>query len=329
VFTNRFFLGSLGFSVFLHVVFFGWVKFHKQPVREAVFDEIREVQFYDPSQRPEVAGVVGGGGSSAKPAGGPQVGGGGGGGGRGGGSAYMPAIPGYKDLTDDQVVSIKEAMKMAGQAKVNAGRYELDDGGGMDVIRLASTGSGGRQLSTDEILSSKPLELARGVAGSGGGGGSGYTPYLPGGGTPNLQPEELAPAPSISAADLNKRIERSRKEVVPEQSAPSEQVTTKAATKPSITISGQISSRKRLRCGLPKYPAWAVQQGASGTVVIRLYVSPDGSVKENLTVESTSGYPDLDQLVLNTLRGWQFAPLDPATPQEDQWGRITVRFVLG
>lgn len=101
------------------------------------------------------------------------------------------------------------------------------------------------------------------------------------------------------------------------------------ANKPSVTISGPISGRKRVRCGLPRYPDWAIKQGVSGTVVVRLWVASDGSVRENLTVESTSGYPALDELVADALRGWLFGPLDPGVPQDDQWGRITVRFVLG
>ncbi len=100
------------------------------------------------------------------------------------------------------------------------------------------------------------------------------------------------------------------------------------ANKPSVTISGQISGRKRVRCGLPRYPDWAIKQGASGTVVVKLFVAPDGSVRENLTIESTSGYPALDELVANALKGWQFGALDANVPQVDEWGRVTVRFVL-
>jgi TonB family protein len=144
-----------------------------------------------------------------------------------------------------------------------------------------------------------------------------------------MQPEDIAPAPAISQADLNKRIERSRSEVVEQQAPAQEKIAVAPAKKPSVTISGQIFGRKRVRCGLPRYPDWAIKQGASGTVVVRLYVSPDGSVRENLTIESTSGYPALDELVANALKGWQFGALEPGTPQEDQWGKITVVFVLG
>lgn len=243
----------------------------------------------------------------------------------------MPAIPGYKDLTDDQVAPMGASARLAGtHASVDVDRYGFEEGGGIDVIRLADKGSG-RAATTEEILSAQPLALARGVAGSGGGGGgSGYAPYGGGGGgSPELQPE-LAPVPVIPKEDLSKRIDRTRRSDVAEQAAPpTENVAQAPTNKPSISISGQISSRKRISTRLPKYPAWAVKQGASGTVVVKLFVAPGGNVRENLTVESTSGYPALDELVVSCLRAWQFVPLDAGQPQDDQWGRITVRFVLG
>lgn len=332
MFTNRYFVGSLTFSFVLHLAILGFVKFYKPPVKEVEMEEIHEVSFYDPSQRPEVANALGRGGGGAAAATNIKVSGGGGSGGSGGGGAqaYMPAIPGYKDLTDDQVAPIGVASKLSGtQVNIDASRYSTEDDG-MDVIRLADKSAGGT-ASTEEILAAQPLALARGVAGSGGGGGGGYGQYLPGGAgnVPRMQPEDITPAPAISQADLNKRIERSRTEVVAEQAAPQEKMAAAPANKPSVTISGQISGRKRVRCGLPRYPDWAIKQGASGTVVVKLFVAADGSVRENLTIESTSGYPALDELVANALRNWQFGALEPGTPQDDQWGRITVRFVLG
>lgn len=331
MFTNRYFLGSLGFSFILHLGILGFVKFYKPPVHETEMEQIQEVSFYDPSQRPEVATALGhGGGGTAAPATSVRASGGGGGGsGGGGGGAYMPAIPGYKDLSEADIAPSGVAAKLAGtQVNVDASRYVTEDDG-MDVIHLADKGSG-KTASTEDILAAPALSLARGVAGSGGGGGGGYAQYLPGGAgsSPNQQPEEVAPAPAISQADLNKRIERSQAEVVATQ-APAQPSIAAAPGKPSVTISGEISRRKRLRCGLPQYPDWAIKQGASGTVVVKLSVAPDGTVRENLTIESTSGYPALDELVANALKGWQFGPLDPGVPQDDQWGEITVRFVLG
>jgi protein TonB len=80
---------------------------------------------------------------------------------------------------------------------------------------------------------------------------------------------------------------------------------------------------------LPKYPAWCLQKGISGVVKVRIWVEASGSVREGTLVEISSGYPDLDQAVVNALKKWRFAPLPKNVVQETQWGIITFRFVCG
>ena len=63
-------------------------------------------------------------------------------------------------------------------------------------------------------------------------------------------------------------------------------------------------------------------------MVVRIWVQPNGQVKGAPTVESSSGYPDLDQVVIDALRGWEFAPLAAGVKSEDQWGVITFKFML-
>ena len=86
-----------------------------------------------------------------------------------------------------------------------------------------------------------------------------------------MQPEDITPAPAISQADLNKRIERSRTEVVAEPTAPQEKMAAAPASKASVTISGQISGRKRVRAALSLVSGLGGQAGCernrSGQVV--------------------------------------------------------------
>jgi TonB family protein len=96
----------------------------------------------------------------------------------------------------------------------------------------------------------------------------------------------------------------------------------------SFSVAGPISQREITRKLVPRYPKWALDRRISGTVVVRIWVQPDGRVKGAPTVESSSGYPDLDQVVVDALRGWEFAALGPDVKSEDQWGAITFRFVL-
>lgn len=94
------------------------------------------------------------------------------------------------------------------------------------------------------------------------------------------------------------------------------------------TIIGPLSKRPKIRTLYPEYPAWAEKKGIEAQVVIYFTVTPDGMVNSDAFVELTSGHAQLDQLALQALRGWKFAPLPMDAEQKDQWGRVTFRFIL-
>lgn len=174
-------------------------------------------------------------------------------------------------------------------------------------------GAGGSQ-STDEILSQPSIALTR-APGRGGGGDGRGVPGIP---QPTaqltLEHHELAnPAarslPTISGQDL-----------------PKVEVPVSRGT--NFSVAGPISQREIIRKQVPRYPKWALDRRVSGTVVVRIWVQPNGQVKGAPTVESSSGYPDLDQVVVDALRGWGFAALGPGVKSEDQWGVVTFKFVL-
>ena len=96
----------------------------------------------------------------------------------------------------------------------------------------------------------------------------------------------------------------------------------------NFMVAGPISQREVTRKLVPRYPKWALERRVSGTVVVRIWVQPNGQVKGVPTVESSSGYPDLDQVVVDALHCWEFAPLGPGVKAEDQWGVITFKFTL-
>ncbi|MFH1859791.1 MAG: TonB family protein [bacterium] len=96
----------------------------------------------------------------------------------------------------------------------------------------------------------------------------------------------------------------------------------------TMTIIGPLSKRPKIRAPRPEYPSWAEKKGIESQVVIYFTVTPDGMVNPDAYVDLTSGYTQLDQLALQTLRGWRFAPLSMDAEQKDQWGKVTFRFVL-
>jgi TonB family protein len=96
----------------------------------------------------------------------------------------------------------------------------------------------------------------------------------------------------------------------------------------TMTIIGPLSKRPKIRAPRPEYPSWAEKKGIESQVVIYFTVTPDGMINPDAYVELTSGYTQLDQLALQTLKGWRFAPLSMDAEQKDQWGKVTFRFVL-
>jgi len=97
--------------------------------------------------------------------------------------------------------------------------------------------------------------------------------------------------------------------------------------KKSFEIAGPLNNRPIIHKAIPQYPAWAEEQGIIGSVRIWFAVTPDGSVRTNMRVTKTTGYPDLDKLALEALKQWKFAPFT-TTDESSQWGIITFTFSL-
>lgn len=92
-------------------------------------------------------------------------------------------------------------------------------------------------------------------------------------------------------------------------------------------IAGPLSQRKIIRYYIPSFPDWAKEQRIlEATVSIRFYVSRDGRVMSDLSVERSSGYGTLDRLAMETLKKWLFAPSNTGSDRE--WGIITFKYFL-
>ena len=57
----------------------------------------------------------------------------------------------------------------------------------------------------------------------------------------------------------------------------------------------------------PRYPESARRRGIEGTVVLKMRITEQGRV-EDVQVESSAGYPDLDQSAIEAVRRWRFEP---------------------
>lgn len=96
----------------------------------------------------------------------------------------------------------------------------------------------------------------------------------------------------------------------------------------SANIEGELAARNIKRQVNPLYPDWAKKQGVEAIVKFRLTVLPNGLLKDDLQLDQTSGYRDLDRVVYDALIQWEFDPLSPELPQVEQSGVITFSFSL-
>lgn len=260
--------------------------------------DLHEVSFMDVTYRPEVAKVL----PRAAAPGGP-----------GPAMADAPLFaPAYApDITPALDLSATLERDRS-QAKIDLDGFELDRSGSMDVIRLGGEGSG---KSTEEILAQPKVSLSGSLDRSGSGTG---LRGVPGVRSPEAQLQiEHRP---LAQAPARKLPQMSPKDLPQVASAPT--------TGSNFMVAGPISQRPITKRVRPRYPKWALDRRISGTVVVRIWVSPNGTVKGAPTVETSSGYPDLDQVVVAALRAWEFEPLGPSVKTEDQWGVITFRFTL-
>lgn len=89
-------------------------------------------------------------------------------------------------------------------------------------------------------------------------------------------------------------------------------------------IYGPGGSRKLLFKVLPSYPDWAEEEGIECTLLLRLWILPDGSV-EKVEVEKSSGYPKIDLLSVESTKKWRF---NPVSTSEKIWGMLPLKFQL-
>jgi len=287
-------------SIIVHILLFILLSGSSRTA-ELDYADIQEVTLIDQSYRPEVARVI----SKGSVWSGVQ-------------ETYSDAEPsGYGSDIVTPAIDLDAKLDRS-QATIDLDRYMDADPIG-DVVRIGSSKNGSMK-STDEILAEKPISLAKNLprgAGTEGDVGIGSSGAIgkkaP---VPTIKIDKQPPPPKTS--HITKSVEKNVETQLKVQQGGTQ-----------ISLAGPIAGRAILNKILPKYPAWCLRQGISGVVKIRVWVEPNGKVREGALVEISSGYPDLDQAVINALRVWKFAPLPAGVVQETQWGIITFKFVCG
>lgn len=91
---------------------------------------------------------------------------------------------------------------------------------------------------------------------------------------------------------------------------------------PAFGIQGPVAEREPLfRPELPE-----VQVQTESEIALKFWVRPDGVVSRVIT--ERKGDTALEAAAIQYIEGWRFTPLPPHESQEEQWGTITMRFLL-
>lgn len=77
----------------------------------------------------------------------------------------------------------------------------------------------------------------------------------------------------------------------------------------------------------PAYPRQSRRLNEQGQVVIRVFVTADGSPQQG-EIKTSSGFDRLDQEALRTVMRWRFAPGQRFGVPEAMWFNVPVNFVL-
>lgn len=92
-------------------------------------------------------------------------------------------------------------------------------------------------------------------------------------------------------------------------------------TGPSIPASYAASNRK------PNYPALSRRYEEQGTVLLRLFVTAEGSAAE-VQIKKTSGHALLDEAARSAVQGWRFNPATVDGKPVGQWYQLSIPFTL-
>lgn len=234
----------------------------------------------------------------------------------GGGASVIPVAIGKN--------SAKAALAYGGPALQDAGKHrtgiQVGQGasGASDLNTLGAGAASNIQISGTGGTGNAPTGATRGSvlqdrAGSGGGGGL-VSRALFGGGRGRSVGSGVEGIPS-AAAELDAQIGAGAG-------------AGKRGLKKSFEIAGPLNNRTIAHKVIPQYPAWAEEQGIIGSVRLYFTVTPEGTVRTNIRVTKTTGYPQLDQLGIDALKQWRFAALGTADEGRGEWGIITFNFSL-
>jgi protein TonB len=282
---------TINITFFLSLIFhlFLFIIINQIKEKPLAFEDLREITFIDQSYRPEVAKII----TSAS--------------GRGlGKKEKIDEALGEEIAPLDLTKNIEKS-----QGKIDLRYFSLEKDEELTAIKI-NINNNSPTKTVEEILQEQPIKLTTGEKRE----GIGFGVY-----------SEIKEAEPIN---LEAKILKKEKPIEFKESKEEMKISLNEnqGKNIKIAVTGPISQRKILKKVLPQYPHWAIEKGICGYLVLKIWVSPEGKVEDNVEVIETSGYPELDNLAIKVIKEWTFEPLAENEKKEIQWGIIKFRFEL-
>jgi protein TonB len=151
--------------------------------------------------------------------------------------------------------------------------------------------------------------------------------------TPESKPAPEMPQEYLAPADSGPKTPDLPASAPSRLDAETQPVKSHAASVDAIT--GQSASQSFVREATPlydrnpppRYPQQARKRGIQGRVILKVLVGRDGRVAD-IGLQESSGHSILDNVALETVKGWAFTPGRRGEDAVEMWIRVPVLFEL-
>jgi protein TonB len=100
-----------------------------------------------------------------------------------------------------------------------------------------------------------------------------------------------------------------------------------APAPPPVAISPPLFNADYLANPPPPYPSLSRRTGEQGRVILRVHVTPGGTV-DDIQVRTSSGHARLDDSALETVKRWKFVPAKQGAQPIAAWVLVPISFGL-
>jgi protein TonB len=142
--------------------------------------------------------------------------------------------------------------------------------------------------------------------------------------TTDTKPEPVdVPKPEIAKPDVTVPLPEVMPDLPPVETAPVAEAQPDQATAPIGSLQ-ELKATSRVE---PTYPAASRRAGEEGSVMLRVFVDPNGRPQQVL-VDRSSGHSRLDDAAVKAVQRWKFQPATSGSGPIGSWSRVTITFRL-